>query len=227
METEFSKQEKIVQEELFEAIQSQGVALCRCHQCNNIIVFSETEMTKRMSRPERICCSKSCNGKLSRKKNNGLPRITEAEIDRLIHAGIHGILQGPLVSLDLPVGEDGEQTIVDFIPSNNPSPVAVVSGIERKVAVERMISILPERQRNIIQWRFGLKPMIDIESPSQENNPQDDKEHTLSEIGFVLGLSREWVRQLENLAMEKMRKWVFNGNKKGQRKAYYRDLMLG
>ena len=58
-------------------------------------------------------------------------------------------------------------------------------------AAEDSISVLNERERNILRWRFGMR---------------DENDHTLEEIGSKLGLSRERVRQLEQRVKGKLRR---------------------
>jgi RNA polymerase primary sigma factor len=89
-------------------------------------------------------------------------------------------------SLDLPVGEEGGSTLGSLIPSEEP-PVEEEVLIElTEEAVHRSVDALPERERAIVRWRFGL----DGEEPL-----------TLAEIGVRLELSTERVRQLERRAL--------------------------
>ena len=62
---------------------------------------------------------------------------------------------------------------------------------ERRLAVLRILKHLDERERQIIQHRFGLK---------RNGNPM-----TLKEVGRVMGVTKERIRQLESRAMAKLR----------------------
>ena len=96
-----------------------------------------------------------------------------------------------LVSLDMPIGEDGESFLKDMIPdeeSINPYEVAV--GDALKETVGQAISSLSPREACVIKLRFGF------------NNGQI---HTLDQIGTKLGITRERVRQIEARAIRKLR----------------------
>jgi RNA polymerase primary sigma factor len=58
----------------------------------------------------------------------------------------------------------------------------------RRSAVRKAITKLPERERRIVELRFGL----------------DSEPHTLDAIGEELGLTRERIRQLERSALAKL-----------------------
>jgi RNA polymerase sigma factor (sigma-70 family) len=66
-------------------------------------------------------------------------------------------------------------------------------GIDQDVlqeALGRVLCRLPDREREILEWRFGLR---------------DDEELTLAAIGKRMGISRERVRQLEKRALTQLR----------------------
>ncbi|HSF27147.1 MAG TPA: sigma-70 family RNA polymerase sigma factor [Actinomycetes bacterium] len=86
------------------------------------------------------------------------------------------------LSLDTPVGE-GETSVGDLVADTGVASIDEV--IDHAVLVEelhRTLDELPERERRIISLRFGL---------------EDGRQHTLDEVGRVVGLTRERVRQLE------------------------------
>lgn len=94
----------------------------------------------------------------------------------------------PTGSLDTPVGTEGGSavTIGDLIPGDD---VDVIGRLEREETVRRALSVLTRRERVVIVGRFGL------DGPAQR----------LEDIGERLGLTRERVRQIQNLAIEKIR----------------------
>jgi RNA polymerase primary sigma factor len=91
------------------------------------------------------------------------------------------------VSLDQTVGDDGESQLGDFIEDTDaPSPSDVVSHALLQRQVDAVLSELDPRAASVVAMRFGLT---------------DGQPRTLDEIGKVLGLSRERVRQLERDTM--------------------------
>jgi RNA polymerase primary sigma factor len=72
----------------------------------------------------------------------------------------------------------------------SPDPYAVVAQRELQQRMAECLSGLPEREAHILRLRFGL---------------DTDRPQTLSEIGELYGLSRERIRQLETLALKKLR----------------------
>jgi len=95
------------------------------------------------------------------------------------------------VSLDAPVGEDGGSVFGDLVlDASGPSAADTVEHRAMVSELGRLIDLLPEREALIVRMRFGL---------------YDGKPHTLDEIGRHLGLTRERIRQLEKLALAKLR----------------------
>lgn len=111
---------------------------------------------------------------------------TEDEVKDIIN-----YLQSP-VSLETPVGEDGESSLGDIVEDKTEStPEEAVNELVRQEEVKEMLSILGERERRILSLRYGL---------------DGKKPRTLEEIGGKLGITRERVRQIEARALEKLRK---------------------
>jgi RNA polymerase primary sigma factor len=93
-----------------------------------------------------------------------------------------------VASLDRPVGEDGDITLGDLLPSEAPSPDDVLDRNLRRAAVRRAVDTLPERDREIVCLRYGI----------------DVAPRSLKEIGGVLGLTPERVRQIEAAALDRL-----------------------
>jgi len=95
------------------------------------------------------------------------------------------------VSLDAPVGEDGDVRVGDFIEdkgAENPSERTGQGMLKEKL--EHVLALLNERERAILEMRFGLV---------------DGYGRTLEEIGNVYQVTRERIRQIEAKALRKLR----------------------
>jgi RNA polymerase primary sigma factor len=95
-----------------------------------------------------------------------------------------------LVSLDRPVGEDGSASMGDLIADQQLGPEREAQESDALRQIERAMSVLEERERRILELRFGLagqEPM------------------TLEAIGLAFGLTRERIRQMQNRALVKLR----------------------
>jgi RNA polymerase nonessential primary-like sigma factor len=95
------------------------------------------------------------------------------------------------VSLDMPVGNDEEAPLGDFIEDSDASDAesAVISGLLQD-DLRRVLATLDQREQQVIRMRYGL---------------EDGQPHTLDQIGRQFGLSRERVRQIEREVMSKLR----------------------
>ena len=100
-------------------------------------------------------------------------------------------LQSP-VSLETPVGEEGENSLGDMVEDRTEAtPEEAMNTLVQKEEVSELLESLSDRERQVIRLRYGL---------------EDGKTHTLEEIGSMLSVTRERVRQIEARAMEKLRK---------------------
>lgn len=110
---------------------------------------------------------------------------TEEEVKDIL-----SYLQNP-VSLETPVGEDGENSLGDMVEDKREAtPEEAMDALVRKEEVSELLASLTERERQVIGLRYGL---------------EDGSTHTLEEIGGILNVTRERVRQIEARAMEKLR----------------------
>jgi RNA polymerase sigma factor (sigma-70 family) len=95
------------------------------------------------------------------------------------------------VSLDSPVGDEGDTVLGELIvDSGGPSAADTVEHRAMLAELDRVLDRLPTREATIVRLRFGLV---------------DGRPRTLDEIGKQLGLTRERIRQLEKLALAKLR----------------------
>jgi len=103
---------------------------------------------------------------------------------------IQKISQEP-VSLENPVGEDGESQLGDFIEdAQSASPVEEVAGIVKREDIVAVLGLLSQRERNVLLLRFGL---------------EDGCPRTLDEVGKVFGVTRERIRQIEAKTLSKLK----------------------
>jgi RNA polymerase primary sigma factor len=120
------------------------------------------------------------------------PTVEEiAEEAHLPLAQAQDVRRAPRVSasLDQPVGEQGDTVFADFVASEGPLPEEEVELSLRSQALIGVLSILEDREREVLILRYGLG---------------DDEPKTLEEIGHGLAVTRERVRQIESAALERM-----------------------
>ncbi len=95
------------------------------------------------------------------------------------------------MSLDSPVGDDGDATLGDLVvESDAPAASDAVEQQMLSAQLARVIDSLPAREATIVRLRYGLG---------------DGQPRSLEEIGRHLGLTRERIRQLEKEALAKLR----------------------
>jgi len=96
-----------------------------------------------------------------------------------------------IISLDLPIGEEENMTLIEAIPDLSEDNTDVF--LQQKEAedhVEQFLSVLPAREREILALRFGIGC---------------SHAHTLAEVAVLFGLSRERIRQIEDRALHRLR----------------------
>ncbi|HXK15126.1 MAG TPA: sigma-70 family RNA polymerase sigma factor [Gaiellaceae bacterium] len=95
-----------------------------------------------------------------------------------------------VASLDKPVGEDDSATFGDLFASNEKSPEEQVEVELTERALHNAVSQLSEREQQILKLRYALEG--------------DAEPKSLEEIGRILGITRERVRQLEAEALRRL-----------------------
>ena len=122
------------------------------------------------------------------------PTISEiSEVSGLDEVKIIIALNAPndTVSLDRPVGDDGDAELSDFVEDGDAEdPFARVAERARREELARALGTLDHREQTVLVLRYGL----DSEPP-----------RTLSDVGAHLGITRERVRQIETRALVKLR----------------------
>ena len=95
-----------------------------------------------------------------------------------------------VASLDKPVGEDDSASFGDLFASQERTPDEQVEVELTEKALHEAVAQLPEREQKILNLRYGL---------SGAEEPK-----SLEEIGRILGITRERVRQLEAEALRRL-----------------------
>src|SRR3990172_2432812 len=94
------------------------------------------------------------------------------------------------ISLEKPIGEDDDSSLGDFVPDEQAeSPFDTASLSLRREDVELALSALPDRERRVIELRYGL----DGAQPC-----------TLEEVGQPFGVTPQRIRQIENNTLKKL-----------------------
>ncbi len=97
-------------------------------------------------------------------------------------------------SLDAPIGDDDSNNFSDVVQDENAT--SPYDNLEDKTVtdmLQEMVKHLDEREATILRFRFGL---------------DGGSEKTLEEVGVKFGVTRERVRQIQNLALKKLRKMI-------------------
>jgi RNA polymerase primary sigma factor len=94
------------------------------------------------------------------------------------------------VSLEKPIGEEEDSELGDFVEDENTdTPDEAASLTLRRSDIQNALNALPERERQVIELRFGLT---------------GGQPCTLEEVGKAFGVTRERIRQIENNTLKKL-----------------------
>ncbi len=146
-------------------------------------VHAHELLTKMLSTSRRL------TGQLGREPNPN-------EIAAAMHVPVEKVrsllaIARDTVSLETPVGSDGTSELGDLIADDSAtSPMDSLVDDDLANTVMSALETLSEREQQILRMRFGLG---------------DEEARTLAEIGREFGLSRERIRQLQALALRKLR----------------------
>ena len=110
--------------------------------------------------------------------------MTTAEVRDILRMAQHP------VSLEKPIGEEEESELGDFVEDEQAeSPFDTAQVQLRREDIENALASLPERDRKVIELRFGLC---------------GTQPCTLEEVGLAFGVTRERIRQIENNTLKKL-----------------------
>jgi len=110
--------------------------------------------------------------------------ITTGEVREILRMAQHP------VSLEKPIGEEEDSELGDFVEDDQvESPDELASLSLRREDIEHALASLPERERKVIELRFGLT---------------GGQPCTLEEVGKAFGVTRERIRQIENNTLKKL-----------------------
>jgi RNA polymerase primary sigma factor len=95
------------------------------------------------------------------------------------------------VSLEKPVGEEDDSQLGDFVADDQiEQPFETATENLQREDVQRALNALPERERQVIELRYGLRGHEPL---------------TLEEVGRAFGVTRERIRQIENNTLKKLK----------------------
>lgn len=99
-------------------------------------------------------------------------------------------------SLDAPLGDEATSTIAEVVADENAAtPFEHLQNRTETALVRKLVENLPEREARILRLRFGL---------------DSGQEQTLETVGRKLKLTRERIRQVQNIALQKLRQMLEN-----------------
>jgi RNA polymerase primary sigma factor len=116
-------------------------------------------------------------------------RISKARADQVV-----SWLSTQTSSLDAPVGDEGSNQVSDLVEDEEAKPPdAGITSLLLRENVESLLSQMSPREKQVLDMRFGLV---------------DGKPQTLAEVAKKIGVSRERVRQVEEQALKKLKRFV-------------------
>src|SRR5687768_17893135 len=97
-------------------------------------------------------------------------------------------------SLDAPIGDDDSNNFSEVVQDENAdTPYEMLEDKTVTGMLQEMVKTLDQREATIVRYRFGL---------------DGGSEKTLEEVGQKFGVTRERVRQIQNIALSKLRKMI-------------------
>ena len=122
-----------------------------------------------------------------------IPTLEEIAKKLKISGKKAAMVQQGLMAVNAPTQMAGDQAqaLAEMLPDPQSDPGEFFEDEDRSVMVQKLLAQLPEREQKILTYRFGLD--------GHEGPPR-----TLKEVGTMVGLTRERVRQLEKQSLAKL-----------------------
>lgn len=144
-------------------------------------------MLEKIRRYKKACSEICADGRLNA-DNETLSKLSGLDEKKIEE--VKSAIKTEPVSLDTLVTDD--LCIQDYVEDTTyASPEMSAQNILQNEDIIRLIGVLDEREQKIIKSRYGI----------EDNEPK-----TLEQIGNFMGFSKERIRQIENLAIQKLRK---------------------
>ncbi len=111
--------------------------------------------------------------------------ISEEKVRKVMKMAQHPI------SMETPIGEEEDCHLGDFIEDKGAvSPIEAVTDIILKEHTAKVLATMSDREEKVLRMRFGIG---------------EQREYTLEEVGLVFNVTRERIRQIEAMALRKLR----------------------
>lgn len=164
----------------------QGVTRCLLNHAGTIRVPLHTAERMRKIASVRSALRQETGEEPTIEEISRKSGIPESKVEELIQ------LSPDVCSLDSAVGEEDDGTLGNLVrDAQSPQPYQELVRQELEKTLNRLLATLNERQQKILRLHFGM---------------EDGTCYSLEEIGNMLGISKERVRQIERQAIEKLQK---------------------
>lgn len=163
----------------------QGVTRCLMNHAGLIRVPLHTAERMRKILGAKHSLLQECGTEPSVEEIAQRSGIPQDKVEKLLS------LMPEVCSLDAPAGDEDTVLLALMEDVHAPQPQEQLVREELSQTMERLLSMLSERQQQVVRLRFGMT---------------DGVCHSLDEIGKILGISKERARQVEHQAMDNLKK---------------------